>query len=71
MMPIRLQRKEALANIRTSARGTLDALADLFECELADAHAELETAQDEISIWRAQGRVMEIKSLVAAITREG
>lgn len=69
MMNNRLQRKEAIANIKISPTGTLDALADLFECELADAHAELETAQDEISIWRAQGRVMEIKSLVAAITK--
>ena len=69
MMNNRLQRKEAIAIIKISPTGTLDALADLFECELADAHAELETAQDEISIWRAQGRVMEIKSLVAALTK--
>ena len=48
MMNNRLQRKEAIANIKISPTGMLDALADLFECELADAHAELEIGRAHV-----------------------
>lgn len=67
-MTVKSARKEAIASLLLAPKGALDALHDLLCWELEDAQAELESAQDTVFLWRAQGRVMEIRSLLAAMT---
>lgn len=57
-------RKEALGDILNAPAHLLDALRDLLVCELAEAHSEMELADDEIAIWRAQGRTRQINNLL-------
>lgn len=64
----RAVRKEAVATLRRAGKGTLEALADLLESELADAHADMETADNDTAIWRAQGRALAARNLMDAIT---
>lgn len=64
----RTARKEAAAALHRAGKGTLEAFADLLESELADAHADMETADSNTAIWRAQGRAMAVRSLMDAIT---
>lgn len=63
----RYSKKEAIAALLLAPKGTLDALLDLLLCQLEDARQEMEAAQDAISVWRCQGRCIEIHNLLAAI----
>lgn len=42
---------------------------DLLQCEIAEAHSEMENASDNITIWRAQGRAAGARQLLTSITR--
>lgn len=64
----RTARKEAITAVQKSGRGMREALRGLLEWELAQAHAEMEAARDNIEIWRAQGRALEVRALMSAIT---
>ncbi len=65
----RVRKAEAInALCRTQGQGLHTALKDLLEEELKEAHDEMETAADNITIWRAQGRATELRQLLAAIT---
>lgn len=65
----RTRRAEAVGVLqRAEGQGLHAALKDLLEEELAEARDELEGAGDDITIWRAQGRAMEIRRLLSAVT---
>lgn len=66
----RLERKKAIAALLQSGRGTLEALEDLLNWELGAAREEMETARDNISIWRCQGGCAAIRGLLEAIRRK-
>lgn len=49
-------------------QGLHSALKTLLEQELEEAREDMETAADNITIWRAQGRAEEVRRLFVAIT---
>lgn len=61
-------RKEALAAILLFPAGEIEALQDWLALKLDEARADMETANDQLLIWRAQGKVQAIKNLINAIT---
>lgn len=62
-------RAGAIKTLSTAGKGTLDALADLLMAEIEEAHLEMETADNDQKLWRAQGRVTEARSLITVIDR--
>lgn len=67
----RMNRKDAIRAVSEAQRGTLDGLADLLSWELHEAYAEMESAKDNIAIWRAQGRAVEIRNLIVILKLKG
>lgn len=68
---MRQGKKALIMAILSGNSGSLDAFLDLLELELEDAFADLEQADDNISIWRAQGRAQELRSLLEALNMRG
>lgn len=65
----RSRRAEAACVLQNAyGQGVYTALVDLLETELAEAHEEMASASDTVTIWRAQGRVAEVRNLLASIT---
>lgn len=65
------KKSEALAAIRDAPAGVLYALGDLLALLLADAYEEMESAESERAIWRAQGRARLAKDLALLLKKEG
>lgn len=66
---IRVRRADAVCALQKAhGQGLYTALTDLLEAELAEAQEEMESAGDDITIWRAQGRAAGARNLLAAIT---
>ena len=55
-----------LSPMSPGARGNL---ADLLECEITEAHQDMENASDNLSIWRAQGRAAGARQLLSLISK--
>lgn len=65
----RARRAEAARALQNAdGRGLHAAVVDLLEAEMAEAQEEMASADDTITIWRAQGRVAAARSLLVAIT---
>lgn len=65
----RAAKAEATAALRAAAdTGFYRALTELLRLEIAVAHEEMEHAETEISIWRAQGRAAGARALLNAVT---
>lgn len=47
--------------------GSYTAFTDLLEAVIEEAHEEMETANEDIAIWRAQGKATAARDLIAAI----
>lgn len=66
---IRARRADAVCVLQKAhGQGLYAALTDLLETELAEAHEEMESASDNITIWRAQGRAAVARNMLFAIT---
>lgn len=69
MADIRSRKADAACALqKADGQGLHTAVVDLLEAEIAEAHEEMESADDNITIWRAQGRATAARSLLAAIT---
>ena len=69
---MRARKAQAMKEIRGQhSTGLVRSFVDLLDCELADAQGELEYAETDIAIWRAQGRTAGVRNLLAAITPKG
>ena len=68
MTKTRQLRKEALSEILLFPSRELETLKDCLMLYLAEARLDMENADDQISIWRVQGRVQALKELINAIT---
>ncbi|WP_165072815.1 hypothetical protein [Desulfovibrio sp. ZJ200] len=65
----RARRADAVRALQKAhGQGLHTALIDLLEAEIAEAQEEMESADQNITIWRAQGRAAGARSLLAAIT---
>lgn len=65
----RARKADAVNALRSAeGQGLHTALRILLEQELEEAREEMETAADDITIWRAQGRATAVRQLLAAIT---
>lgn len=67
MSNLRGRKSQALKGLSAAAKGTLDALADLLMVEIDEGHLEMESADSNQKLWRAQGRVMEARALLQEI----
>lgn len=67
MSDLRVRKSSALKDLSAAAKGTLDALADLLVAEIDEGHLEMESADNDQKLWRAQGRVMEARALLHEI----
>lgn len=64
----RARKADAINSLRSAeGQGLHTALKILLKQELDEAREEMETAADNITIWRAQGRATEVRQLLAAI----
>ena len=48
-------------------QGVYTSLIDLLQAVIEEAHEEMESANDNITIWRAQGKATVARDLIAAI----
>ena len=48
-------------------QGAYTAINDLLKAVIEEAHEEMETANEDITIWRAQGKATAARDLIAAI----
>ncbi len=59
------------ASIRTlrscNGQGVYTAVIDLLSSVIAESHEEMESATDNITIWRAQGKATAARDLIAAM----
>ncbi len=67
MNDLRGRKSSALKGLSTAAKGILDALADLLLVEIDEGHQEMEAADNNQKLWRAQGRVVEARALLKEI----
>lgn len=67
MSDLRGRKSSAMKGLSAAAKGTLDALADLLVAEIDEGHLEMESADNDQKLWRAQGRVMEARALLHEI----
>ena len=67
MSDLRTRKSSALKDLSAAAKGTLDALADLLKAEIEEGHLEMEAADNNQKLWRAQGSVMEARALLHEI----
>ena len=63
-----VSRDSAVATLRSFyGQGSYQAVIDLLEAVIAEAQDEMESANDTITIWRAQGKATSARDLIAAI----
>ncbi len=67
MNDLRGRKSSAIKGLSAAAKGTLDALADLLVAEIDEGHMEMEAADNNQKLWRAQGRVIEARALLHEI----
>ncbi|WP_165078882.1 MULTISPECIES: hypothetical protein [unclassified Desulfovibrio] len=67
MSDLRTRKSSAMKDLSAAAKGTLDALAALLSVEIDEGHEEMEAADNNQKLWRAQGRVIEARALLHEI----
>lgn len=68
-MNMREKKTEAVAAIAAAGSGALAAWESLLKIELEEARLEMETSADTTDMWRAQGRIAEIRVLLGCLNR--
>ena len=61
---MRPSRRACLQSILEGSAASADAFRDLLEMGLKEAVEELETANENISMWRAQGKAQAMRALL-------
>lgn len=67
----RLARKDAIRAVLDAPVGVLEGLCDLLTWELTDAYSEMEAANDNMTMWRSQGKALEARNLINLLKLKG
>ncbi len=67
-MSVRNSKELSIRTLRScNGQGIHTAIIDLLNAVIAEAHEEMESATEHITIWRAQGKATAARDLIAAI----
>lgn len=67
-MNVRISKDEAVKAVSSYyGQGVYTAFIDLLEATIEEAQEEMESANENITIWRAQGKATAARDLIAAI----
>lgn len=64
-----MKEKHEIIQSLAASKGAIDSFMAWLELELEESRLEMESASSEMAIWRAQGRILEIRSLLGVLKK--